>query len=636
MATRAGDSAEACAVAGPELSGDPAALPGRRKQLCYAALAGPLPPGEKRLSITTVRGVFVNIKTFLKWLDTRTPVQDRLSHPRLGDLTAADYEDYERYIRGYFRGAGGRENARRGLYMFWRYRSGLSDPPRVNPRDAEGFGRATARRRENATDRIPESILAPLIAWSQRFVDSFAADVLAADARWHDYHRGLKRNDRLGRNNGVIEDITAYLDAQIASGQPLPGYRGTPNWRFIGSALGVSRKSMERPTNKALFDAAIAQVGVTEHTWFAITVTGTIDGAHWISGIAIRHPYQSLQQLARLLQVSCYILIAYLSGMRDSEIKHLHRGCLTARRDADGRPYRWTVTSLAFKGENNPTGTPATWVVGDAAARAIAVLEQLQPPDQQLLFAHLPHSGAAGPAKNAPNRAITTKATNQQLLEFMKWISTYCDANNRTDGIPTNNGNMPQVSTRMFRRTLAWFIARQPGGSIAGAIQYRHLSIQMFEGYCGTSESGFRAEVESEQALARGEHLAQMIDSHAHHDLCGPAAATAQRRLQEWGRQFAGTVITDHHQMKRLMRRADPAIYPGTFAMCVFDPDKALCSQQRDTSGRAHPTTRNCRPLECGNSALAEDNVAALRDEQDRLARELVVLTTDVRYGVAW
>jgi hypothetical protein len=289
------------------------------KQLCYAVLAGPLPPGEKRLNITTVRSIFVNIKLFLKWLDARPAVENRPPRPRLGDLRTADYEDYERYIRRYFRGAGGRENARRGVHMFWRYRSGLSDPPRVNPRDAEGFGRVAARSRENATDRIPEAVLAPLIAWSMRFADDFATDVLAADSRWRDYHRELKRNDRLGRNSGVIEDITTYLDAHIASGQPLPGYRGTPNWRFIGSLLGVSRKSLERPNIKAMFDTAVAEVGATEHTCFPLTVTGTIDGADWISGIAIRHPHQSLQQLARLLQVSCYILIAFFSGMRDSE-----------------------------------------------------------------------------------------------------------------------------------------------------------------------------------------------------------------------------------------------------------------------------------------------------------------------------
>ena len=105
--------------------------------------------------------------------------------------------------------------------------------------------------------------------------------------------------------------------------------------------------------------------------------------------------------------------------MRDSEIKHLHRGCLKARQDADGRTYRWNVTSLAFKGESSPAGNPATWVVGEPAARAVAVLEQLQPPEQTLLFAHLPYSSAVGPARAAANTAITTKATNQQLLELL-------------------------------------------------------------------------------------------------------------------------------------------------------------------------------------------------------------------------
>ena len=212
---------------------------------------------------------------------------------------------------------------------------------------------------------------------------------------------------------------------------------------------------------------------------------------------------------------------------------------MTTQQDAEGRTYRWKVTRLAFKGESNPAGTAATWVIGEPAARAISVLEQLQPASESLLFAHLPHSGAAGPAGGAPNRAVTTKSTNCQMIELMQWINTYCTARNRNDGIPTIDGTVPSLSTSRFRRTLAWFIARQPGGSIAGAIQYRHLSIQMFEGYCGTSDSGFRAEVECEQALARGEYLAQMIEGHEHSDLRGPAAHTAQRRLQEWGSQSA-------------------------------------------------------------------------------------------------
>jgi hypothetical protein len=101
-------------------------------------------------------------------------------------------------------------------------------------------------------------------------------------------------------------------------------------------------------------------------------------------------------------------------------IKHLSRGCSTTQQDADGRPYPWKVSSLAFKGESNPAGVMATWVIGEPAARAISVLKQLQPPSESLLFAHLPHSGAAGPAGGAPTRAVTTKSTNAQLIELMQ------------------------------------------------------------------------------------------------------------------------------------------------------------------------------------------------------------------------
>jgi len=97
----------------------------------------------------------------------------------------------------------------------------------------------------------------------------------------------------------------------------------------------------------------------------------------------------------------------------------------------------------------------ATWVIGEPAARAIAVLEQLQPPSESLLFAHLPQSGAAGPAGGAPNRAVTTKSTNCQMIELMQWINTYCTARNRNDGIPTIDGTVPSLSSSRFRRILS-------------------------------------------------------------------------------------------------------------------------------------------------------------------------------------
>src|SRR6266851_832341 len=171
-------------------------------------------------------------------------------------------------------------------------------------------------------------------------------------------------------------------------------------------------------------------------------------------------------------------------------VKHLRRCCLQVIRDADGRPYRWKLASLAFKGERDPAGVPATWVVGEPVARAIAVLQELQPETEDLLFAVLPYGAAAGPASRSANPALGTSTTSRQINELAGWISDYCRTHDRSDGIPAVNGQPFRLLTRQFRRTLAWFIARQPGGAIAGAIQYRHHSIQMFEGYAGTSAPG--------------------------------------------------------------------------------------------------------------------------------------------------
>jgi hypothetical protein len=326
-----------------------------------------------------------------------------------------------------------------------------------------------------------------------------------------------------------------------------------------------------------------------------------------------------------MLQAAAYAVIAFQSGMRDSEIKHLRRGCLQTQRDEDGQIYRYKVTSLAFKGENDAHGVEATWAIGAPAARAIAVLEKLQPPDTRLLFAHLGHGTGAGVAKHGQADALTAAATNIQLNDFVAWINDYCASHDRIDMIPTVNDRPWILSTSQWRRTLAWFIARRPGGSIAGAIAYRHLSIHMFEGYAGTSDSGFRAEVESELALARGEHLLAMIDQHQHTELAGPAADEAARRLQEFGQQarFQGTVVTDDRRLRRLMTRQDPAIYPGKYVTCVHNDATALCRQRRDHANKLRPDLGSCMPLNCRNVALTADNTDQLQAEIAEIDREL-------------
>ena len=279
--------------------------------------------------------------------------------------------------------------------------------------------------------------------------------------------------------------------------------------------------------------------------------------------------------------------------------------------------------SLAFKGESDPAGVPATWSIGEPAARAIIILEQLQPPGTDDLFARLQHSPGSKP--DAVSQVLTGGATNARLNAFAAWVNNYCQRHGRADGIPEAGGCTWHLKNSQFRRTLAWFIARRPGGVIAGALAYRHHCVQVFEGYAGTSESGFRAEVESEQALARGEHLMAAIDAHEHASLTGPAAEEAARRLETFGgrARFQGTVVTDQARLRRLMNRHDPPIYPGEYITCVHDHAKALCEKARRGRGEGLPDHGGCKPLACRNVALTTENIAAWQREIDRIDRRL-------------
>ena len=73
------------------------------------------------------------------------------------------------------------------------------------------------------------------------------------------------------------------------------------------------------------------------------------------------------------------------------------------------------------------------------------------------------------------------------------------------------------IGTARFRRTLAWHIARRPGGLVALAIQYGHmqtaLTTEVSGGYATRSRNGIHDMIALETALATAETAA---DLHEH------------------------------------------------------------------------------------------------------------------------
>jgi hypothetical protein len=599
------------------------------KELFYALLAGEPPPGQSQPRVETIRSHFSRVLVFLVWADRRGVTS-------LAALAAEDLAAYQAHLLERRDGTAGWRHARRhGVRLFWAYRARLvTDHLTVDPDQLEAWADPDHKTGENRTQRIPEGVLGPLLGWALRWVDDFADDVVRA----HDEWLALKVNsqaNRVRRGVGVSArgDVRRRLEEVLAryraERRPLPHYRiedgplrprGTwVNLAHLARELDCGPATLREPPLRTLVAEAADDVGIADDTWLRAEIRGQLDGRPWRSAVS----YEELPMLARQLQTAAYLVIAYLSGMRDSEVKHLRRGCLASRRDNTGRAYRWTVTSQAFKGEGTPEGVEATWVVGEPVERAVGVLERLQPPDQDLLFAHLPCSPRFH--RERANQVKTTVQTCRDLAAFVEWVNACCHTHGLPDRIPLVAGQRWHLTTSQFRRTLAWFIARRPGGVIAGAIAYRHQRVQMFEGYAGTSRSGFRAEVEAEQALERGERLLGMVEGHEHQRLRGPGAREAKARLEEFGRQtgagFAGMVVADERRLQLIMRRHDPNVFPGRFVTCVFNPDKALCLRSNG-DGRG-PSLPDCKPLACRNVALTPANRAAWREQLARLDQAL-------------
>lgn len=607
----------------------PAAFRLVAKELFFAFLAGPLLPGQSRPGIGRIRGHFTQVKTFLQWIAAR-------GIRSLADVTSGDLDAFNAFVVSKDISDTSRRALRAAARAFWIYREQLSaDHLTLDPYTLEGWTRAGRQNKgmENMTERIPPEVISPLLVWSLWLIDEVGPDLIAARREWRPLFMVIARNSArerlaqewsrpgfLGQGATWSQGFLALLDWYRAEGRPLPGDGpGGVNHKFLSRQVGQGRHGWS-PREKRWLAEAVAELGVADDAYLTTPVTGTLDGRPWTTQIR----YSDVPVLAIMVRTACYVVIAYLSGMRDSEIKHLRRGCTNRRLDADGNVIRRMITSVAFKGEASPAGVTATWVISEPVERAVALLEQLQEPDIDYLITPLPGSVGYNYAKYG-QYALTNTSTLESFKKLCQWINDYCREHHREDGIPLVRGRVWMLNTSQFRRTLAWFIARQPGGSIAGAIQYRHHSIQMFEGYAGTSDSGFRAEVEAEQAIERGDQLRALIESHDHEDLAGPSAQEARRRIAEFERKvwFHGTVVTDRKRMALIMKRDDPKIYFGEYVACVFNPDKALCRKQISGTARTTPDLADCKPFQCHNVALTPANLNALRRHLRHLQEHL-------------
>ncbi|MCX8571162.1 integrase [Aminobacter sp. MET-1] len=638
--------------------GDPAIAAAIRDYL-YVRLNTDLPGYKMRASPVSVRRLFRFALTFFNFVKAEC---------RVCDLHHVDQALLDRFAK--FLRAGRRPvivSQWLGIvFDLYAFRNHLSvaklsfEPWRGRkPADIAGYRFSVE---ENRTPRIPEDIIRPLLAWSLKYVTVFAHDILAARNELRtleDGHRLFVAEDALAPRNARRARrqarLNAYLDERRRQGRGIPVWPvriGGPassvepeppwNWHLIylhiGADANLQRPAVGQPNNnmRRTVQAAGRELG-TEVGGMDTQISVDPDtGGPWRS----RFDVKALAAEERMLQAACYIVCAYLTGMRDSEVQAMRPGCLSVTRSEDGLIDRHRVKSVAYKGKQT-RGEEAEWTTIAPVAVAISVLEQL-------IIRSVERRGT----QTLWPVLYVARARKQALAtDIVSRLNQFRDHLNERFGtagepvIPTGPNGYPwQLTTRQFRRTIAWHIANRPFGTIAGMIQYKHVSVATFEGYAGSSRSGFTAEVETERRLGQMDDILSYFDERQlGAGLAGPAATRIGRSLDSIAAElqpFPG-MIADRARLRVLLADTARTLHIGVLADCFFDPATAVCLRHVSSGDKTAPMISLCEPTRCPNACItarhrpawagAAENAKAILKEKKLTELQRLAVGGDLR-----
>ncbi|MFJ4184136.1 integrase [Kitasatospora sp. NPDC089509] len=495
--------------------------------------------------------------------------------------------------------------------------AGIARPPWEERGLDDYLPAARAARGENGTEPIAEQTMAPLLDWALLVVEDFADDILAANAE-RDLLQARTRTTTgsTGTREKALHD---YLAPLLAARSPLPTNvrKGTVrlSTTYLQAVTGATPEQIRAYADEhGLARLAAERPGPCP---LPTEVTGRIDGRPWQTAIG----FHEAPVLRRHLGTACFIVIAYLTGMRPGEVLGLRSGCCPDP-DPGGPAGRHLIRGHEFKNATDPDGNHLSagaerdvpWVAIAPVVRAVRVLERMVP-EHALLFDRHGHHPGAGPAETG---TIKLGAMAIRIDGFITWANAE-QTRHRLDRAHIPPDPHGRITSARLRRTLAWHIARRPGGLVALAVQYGHLRTLVSEGYASRSRGGIHDLLDVETARAVADTAARLHDDLAAGiGISGPAARHAVTTAATVPR-FEGTTLTTI-AARRLLALPHATLYdnPHALVLCHYKPAQALC--HRDHPGQA-PRLDHCRPA-CANIARTDRHATQLRQRAEALDRQ--------------
>jgi hypothetical protein len=491
---------------------------------------------------------------------------------------------------------------------------------------------------ENRTARIPEPVIGAMLRWALKYVEHLCDDIFTARAEADALNSRFAARSRARHTRPAVM-LASWIDKRREEGRGIPVWerplsiggltgRLSRGGRFDGEVINLKLLTMQcglhlttvhkDPALLSMVHDAVDELGFEVGGMDTPISPDPDTGRPWRE----RFDAISLAREERHLQTAAYIVCCYLTGMRDGEVQSLRSGCLKRNLDRDGRTERLAIEGVTWK-DRGARGEQVEWITIEAAVQAIRVAERLSErfrrnAGTERLWLALDDRET----NNAETPILIAKKINQ----FREHLDERYGADD-SPVIPRVGEDVWRFNTRQFRRTLAWYIANRPFGVVAGKIQYKHASVAMFNGYAGSSASGFRQEVEQELALGQLDDIIDYFENHRRgHGPGGPAGKRVGVELERVGRELGPLPgqLADRKRLKAMLAHLARTLHVGYLNDCFFDPLTALCLRESEKPSASVPVLSRCAPDRCPNACLVERHLppceASIAQAEDLLA----------------
>lgn len=485
--------------------------------------------------------------------------------------------------------------------------------PNWKASDALGVGRTAASG--SSREVLDPETADPLLSFVVLCARVVAPDILAA----HDRARFLATQpatpEPFTRARTVLRDLA---ESGGIPAERMPGGRLRLEATGLGLVHGITNKNLS---------TALRREELQEHlngdrpVLMDSPIHGVVGDRLWCDGVPWKGLEGDFPSLLRHVQAACWVVLAFLSGARPDEVRALPIDPLVVVPPrTPGGAVRYFLKGPTSKGVRGTDGRVSLegrddrWVTVGPAVDAVRVASDIARrlfDDPQYLF-----------PGDAATESVRHDTMAQRVRKMVDWANALMLEQQWPEAhrIPHEKDGYWDLSG--FRRTTAWHIHKEPQGEVALALQFKHVTTSLGDGYASAADIGVRRVMNRATREAHDALMSEVADALVQGTHVSGPAAERLVEIAQVEHPLQANFVTEREARRIADDGRRVFDNPGAYSLCVFDPSRAKClTPATDGSPTDVPDRGSCQ-LDCTCHARTDTQIDRLREEAAQHRRE--------------